>query len=275
MGVKRPSTEEEAALYDALVVPRWSARFAQLILRSIPAGLKAQVLDVGCGTGHPSFSILERLDARGRVIAIDSDVTLVDLARRRAMALPQNRIFFNVESAEVLKFGDGVFDTIVGNLVLGEIEDPLRALAELRRVLAPDGHILMTQALRGTFVEIYDMFDEIAASSDDDDLRLRLEEASHRYPEERSLAAPFRAAGFGDVEVTTETFRLTFRNAAQIFTDETVRFVGLSEWRWIAGFQPGGERLLEEVQRRLDVYFAGGPLSLTVVAGLVSARAPA
>jgi len=274
MSVKRPSTEEEAALYESVVVPRWSARFAQLILRSIPPGLRAQVLDIGCGTGHPAFSVLERLDPGGRVIAVDNDATLVDLARRRAMALPQNRIFFKVESAEELKFGDEVFDLVIGNLALGELEDAPRALAELRRVLVPDGRILMTQALDGTFVEIFEMFEEIATASDDDALRQRLAEVRSRYPERSSFTALFRNAGFTDIEVTTETFRLSYRNAGQIFDDETVRFVGLSEWRWIAGFEPGGDRLLDDVQRRLDVYFGGGPLSLSVVAGLVSATAP-
>ena len=54
--------------------------------------------------------------------------------------------------------------------------------------------------------------------------------------------------------------------------DGQIRFVGLSEWRWIAGFEPGGDRLLDEVERTLDVYFGGGPLSLTVRAGLGPAR---
>jgi ubiquinone/menaquinone biosynthesis C-methylase UbiE len=275
LSVKRPSTEEEAALYDSVVVPRWSARFAQLILRNVGQGLRAQVLDIGCGTGHPAFSLLDRLDVHGRVIAIDTEAALVDLARRRAMALPQNRIFFKVESAEELKFGDDVFDIAIGNLALGEIEDKPRAFAELRRVLIPDGRVLMTQALEGTFVEIFDMFEEIATERGDARIAARLAQARQRYPSPRAFEAPFRAAGFTEVEVTTEPFRLSFRNAASILMDRTVGFVGLSEWRFIAGFEPGGELLLGEVARRLDVYFGGGPLSLSVVAGLVSATSPA
>jgi ubiquinone/menaquinone biosynthesis C-methylase UbiE len=273
MSVKRPSTDQEAALYEAVVVPRWSARFAQMILRGVPPGLRAQVLDIGCGTGHPAFSLLDRLDHGGRVIGIDRDAALIDLARRRAMALPENRIFFKVESLEGLKFGEGVFDLAVGNLVLAELEDPARALRELRRVLAPEGRILLTQALEGSFQEIFDMFEEIATSRGDEGLATRLAEVRERYPAPRSFEAPLRAAGFYDVEVTTETFRLSFMSARELLEDDTLRFVALSEWRWIAGFEPGGERLLDEVIHRLDTYFGGGPMSLTVVAGLVSAVA--
>jgi len=272
--VKRPATDEEAALYDASVVPRWSARFGQLILRRIAPGLRAQVLDIGCGTGHPAFSLLERLDQGGRVIAIDSDQALVDLARRRAMALDGNRIFFKVESACDLKFGDDVFDVAVGNLVGAELEDLDKALADLYRVIVPQGRILMTRALAGTFVEIHDMFREIASASGDDALIERLDTVAAGYPSAEDFAAPFEAAGFEDVAVVIEPFKMSFLNASQLFRDDTVRFVGLSEWRWIAGFDPGGEAFLDEVERRLDVYFAGGPLSLTVVAGLVTGRVP-
>ncbi len=271
MSAKRPSTDEEAALYDAVVVPRWSARFAQMILRAIPRGLRAQVLDVGCGTGHPAFSLLERLDHGGRVIGIDRDPALIDVARRRAMGVPGGRIFFKVESLEALKFGEEVFDLAVGNLVSAELEDPTRALSELRRVLAPQGRVLMTHALEGSFEEIFDMFDEIAVSRGDDALAARLDEVRGRYPEPRSLRAPLRAAGFSDVEITTETFKLSFLNAREILTDQMLRFVALGEWRWIAGFEPGSEHLVEEVVKRLDTYFGGGPMSLTVVVGMASA----
>lgn len=272
--VKRPATDEEAALYDASVVPRWSARFGQLILRRIAPGLRAQVLDIGCGTGHPAFSLLERLDQGGRVIAIDRDQGVVDLARRRAMVVPGNRIFFKVESADDLKFGNDVFDVAVGNIVLGELEDPAKALSDLYRVLVPEGRVLMTQPLAGTFVEVLDMFREIANGSGDQALLGRVDTVAARYPTAETFAAPFEDAGFDDVKVVSEPFKMSFLNAAQLFQDDTIRFVGLSEWRWIAGFDPGGEALLDEVERRLDVYFGGGPLSLTVVAGLATGRVP-
>jgi ubiquinone/menaquinone biosynthesis C-methylase UbiE len=134
----KKTVEDEAALYDSVVVPRYTSRFGQLLVDTVPRGVRAQVLDFGCGTGQPSFALLERLDPAGRVIAIDPDAGLVDLARQRAMGLAGSRIFFKVESAEKLSFGDEVFEYAIGNVVLHEIEHPDVALAEVRRVLAPD-----------------------------------------------------------------------------------------------------------------------------------------
>ena len=48
-------------------------------------------------------------------------------------------------TAEALPFPDGAFDSIVMTYTLCSIDDPERALAELRRVLRPDGELLFVE----------------------------------------------------------------------------------------------------------------------------------
>lgn len=266
-------TPEEAALYDAHVVPRYSALFGRLLLAALPAGQRLQVLDIGCGTGYPALEVLRRLGEGGRVIAIDPDAALVDVARRRALEEANRRIFFKVEALEKLSFGDQVFDAVIGNLAMTALESPEDALVEMRRVLVPGGRLLLTQALAGTWEEVNDMFREIALRTDDAALASRLDRLSAHYPSASTLEAMVDAAGFHDITVTCEEVQLTFPSAADIFTDPALRFVALPEWRWVAGLSERSERILDEVRRSLDIYFGGGPLSLRVSAGLISARA--
>lgn len=268
------TTDQEAALYEAVVVPRYSSLFAQMILRQIPEGTRSTILDVGCGTGHPAFEMLRRLDDAGRVVAIDPDAALVELARRRALDLVGKRLFFKVGTAEALEFGDQVFDFVVGNLVMSHLEHPADALAEMRRVLVPGGRLLLTRALAGTFEEILDIFREVSLREDLPAVQQRADAIAASYPASHVLGNQVRAAGFEAVDVEEDTFRLPFRSAKEIFGDPLVRFVGMPEWRWIAGLDAPGAQLLKEVERSLDVYFAGGPLSLTVRAGLVTAKVP-
>jgi hypothetical protein len=94
-----------------------------------------------------------------------------------------------------------------------------------------------------------------------------------RYPEPGTLAALIRSAGFEPVEVTEEEFLYPCESARAIMEDGALRVVGLPEWRWIAGFDPGSEGLLHRVRDTLDTYFGGGPLTLRVRAGLVVAKA--
>ena len=115
------------------------------------------------------------------------------------------------------------------------------------------------------------MFREVALRADLPDLEQRANEIAKRYPSPGAFGAQLRAAGFTNVSVEEEVFRMPFRNAKVLFTDPVVRFVGLPEWRWIAGFDPRGPEHMDEVERCLDTYVGGGPISLTVNAGLVSA----
>src|SRR5262249_45002960 len=147
------------------VVPRYSAVFAQMILDATPRGARLRVLDVGCGSGVPSLPLLGRLEAQSRVVAIDREQALIDIARRRALGDDGRRIFFKCEAAAPLRFGDEVFDLVVANLVLGSL-DHGTALAEMKRVLAPGGRILLTQALAGSFEEVLDMLREVALRTD-------------------------------------------------------------------------------------------------------------
>ena len=77
-----------------------------------------------------------------------------------------------------------------------------------------------------------------------------------------------------DVDVTVEELRLPFRSARELFADPMLRVVAMPEWRWVCGMQPGDEQVLAEAERALETYFASGPLSLTVKAGIAEARKP-
>lgn len=272
-GVRAVASNDDAASYDAHVVPRYSALFGRMLLAEVPSRERMQVLDVGCGTGYPSLEILRRLGEGGRVIAIDPDPGLLDLARRKALDESGRRIFFKVETAEQLSFGDEVFDVVVANLGLATVERPDRALREMHRVMASAGKLVLTQATLGTFEEVLDMFREIALKHEKSALAQRVERIAARYPTASTLEAAVASAGFNEVRTTVEELTLPFPSAAAIFRDPMMHFVALPEWRWIAGFEDGGETVLDEVTRTLETYFGRGPISLHVQAGLVTARA--
>lgn len=281
------STPQEAAFYDSVVVPRYSALFSRPLLDAIPQGTRGQVLDLGCGTGHPAIDVLRRMTDHGRVIAVDRDSGLVDLARRRALEAHGKRIFFKVEPAGELSFGDEVFDIVVGNLVLGALDGELSwggagappgeraVLGEIRRVLAPGGRTLLSRPLAGTFEEVLDMLREVALRRDMLPAQKRVELLAARYPAREAWAEQLRVAGFAPVAVDAHEHKLAFKNARELFADPLVRAVALSEWRWVAGLEAGSETVLEECERALDTYFAGGPVSLTVIAGAAQAGRPA
>jgi ubiquinone/menaquinone biosynthesis C-methylase UbiE len=106
--------------------------------RWLVAGARGLTLDLGCGTGRnlPLF-------AGARAIGLDPSPGSLLRARQRARGVLLVRA-----AAEALPFRDGVFDTVVSGLVLCSVSDPVRALAEARRVLRPDGELRALEHVR-------------------------------------------------------------------------------------------------------------------------------
>ncbi len=125
-------------LYDAML---WLGEATGLRAwrEKLAAGARGRVLDVGCGTGRN----LPLFPSGTKVIGLDPARDPLRKARRRAPGVSLVR-----GSAEALPFRDGAFDTVVSGLVFCSVPDPLRGLAEVKRVLAPGGRLRMMEHVR-------------------------------------------------------------------------------------------------------------------------------
>lgn len=108
-------------------------------LMELQPGHKA--LDVGCGTGGDVRAMARLIGPTGCAVGIDSSSHLIDIARSRSLAseLPGE---FYVGQAGQLAFGDGVFDACRAERVLQHVADAGQAIAEMIRVLRPDGRLV-------------------------------------------------------------------------------------------------------------------------------------
>ena len=104
------------------------------------ADLRGEVLDVGAGTG----ANLAHYPADVRVVLAEPDPHMRDKLAARPEVVASR---FTVIDAPIerLPFADARFDAVVCTLVLCSVEDPARALAEIRRVLRPDGQLVFLE----------------------------------------------------------------------------------------------------------------------------------
>ncbi|MGW6928899.1 class I SAM-dependent methyltransferase [Lentzea sp. NPDC054927] len=113
------------------------------------AGLRdgQRVLDVGCGTGN----LLRATGKRHRNVeltGVDPDLKMLARAerkiRRAGLTAQLDRGF-----AQELAFPDGSFDVVFSSLMLHHLETPAKdeMLAEVRRVLRPDGVLVLADAV--------------------------------------------------------------------------------------------------------------------------------
>jgi SAM-dependent methyltransferase len=116
---------------------RWSARLAPLFTRFAGVGDGQRVLDVGCGTGILSRSLLAS-DKTIRVVGVDPTEDYVAFARQKA---PESRATFQVGAAESLPFPDKSFDAAMALLVVQDMDDPARAVREMARTTRRGGPV--------------------------------------------------------------------------------------------------------------------------------------
>jgi ubiquinone/menaquinone biosynthesis C-methylase UbiE len=97
------------------------------------------VLEVGCGPGVYTVEAARRLGNDGRLIAVDLQPGMVARAAERVRRAGLTNVEIRVADAHRLPLEDASVDHAFLIAVLPEIPDPQGALAELGRVLRPEG----------------------------------------------------------------------------------------------------------------------------------------
>jgi ubiquinone/menaquinone biosynthesis C-methylase UbiE len=112
--------------------------------RELLASARGRVLEVGAGTGAnlPHYPAVEEL-----ILTEPSESMRKRLAPKLAESSLPARVV--AAPAEALPVADGSVDTVVVTIALCSVDEPARALGEIRRVLADGGRLLFIEHVRG------------------------------------------------------------------------------------------------------------------------------
>ncbi|MEA5118907.1 MAG: methyltransferase domain-containing protein [Propionicimonas sp.] len=94
------------------------------------------LLDVGAGPGTITADLAELV---GSVTATEIDESVLALSRAEIASRGLTNVRFAVQDVHQLSYPDDSFDVVHAHQVLQHVADPVRALAELRRVTRPGG----------------------------------------------------------------------------------------------------------------------------------------
>ena len=109
-------------------------RIIQSLVEKISTTLKTQrILDVGCGTG----ANLKMLAAYGKAEGVDISPQAVDFCHERGLDSVK------LGAIEQLPYENDSFELVTALDVIEHLDDDIAGLREMRRVLRPDGRILI------------------------------------------------------------------------------------------------------------------------------------
>jgi demethylmenaquinone methyltransferase/2-methoxy-6-polyprenyl-1,4-benzoquinol methylase len=169
-------------------------------------------LDVACGTGDLALELKRRVGPEGSVVGCDFSERMLDLARAKAAerCAPGEAPVFEWGDALQLPYETGRFDAVTVGFGVRNFADLDRGLAEMHRVLAPGGRLVIleiTQPTRRPLSSFYSLWFErlvplLGRLAGDPEAYSYLPDSVKRFPAPLALAERMDAAGFSGIRWT-------------------------------------------------------------------------
>jgi len=185
--------------YDEAV--RHNVAGSDRLIMSMPDREYRTVLDVGCGTGWTSASMVRRFGVE-RLVGVDaSEGMLQKFAAKIAAEFPDVDVELRHEDVMAMDVPDGEFDAVLSAMALHWFPDKTAAIARMARALRPDGIMAILTAGRGGEVEWQQVLERVGAPAG----WTGWFEENQRDVDE--IAADMRAAGLEPLDVWMERRR--------------------------------------------------------------------
>ena len=198
-------------------VGRWSRLVARDFLDWLGVAPGSRWLDVGCGTGALSQTILQAA-AAAQVKGIDRSDGYINHAQEHVQ---DKRASFEVGDAQDLPDETASYDAAVSGLVLNFIPQPERTVREMTRVVKPGGIAAAYVWDYAGKMQLMRHFWNAAAALDSNAVDL---DEGRRFPlcQPKPLTELFQSAGLRNVEVRAIDIATDFRD----FDDYWSPFLG-------------------------------------------------
>lgn len=129
--------------YEQYLVPPIFVRWADRLIEIGDVHEEDRVLDVACGTGIVARRAASQVGTSGAVVGLDINEGMLAVAEKTAADIHPS-IEWRQGDATELPFSDERFDTVCCQQALQFFDDPVAAIREMRRVLAPGGRMVLS-----------------------------------------------------------------------------------------------------------------------------------
>lgn len=195
-------------LYDRYMGPLLFEPYARYVAERVGTLRPGRILETAAGTGIVTRALTDAAP-EATIVATDINPAVVGFA---AELVQSERVEFQIADAQNLPFEDAKFDLVVCLFGIMFFPDKIRANAEARRVLRPQGRYIVVAFDSLDLNPIPRAAGEAVASLFPDDPRY-MERGPFSYTNAAVMEEDLRAAGFETIEV--ETIELSSRVSAR------------------------------------------------------------
>lgn len=164
-----------------------------------------RILDIGCGTGVATGDLLKRYPG-AEVVAMDFALPMLARTRKRGRWLRRPKCLCG--DLDQLPLASQEFDLVYSNAAIQWSADPAGALAEMHRVLRPEGLLMFSSFGPDTLKELRQAWSEVDGF-----------EHVHGFVDMHDYGDMLVAAGFADPVMDVERLSLTYRDVSALMRD--------------------------------------------------------
>lgn len=139
------TTDVQPVLYlDTVTSTDFAKNYKSRTYRALEVKSGDILLDVGCGTGDDVIALAALVGSSGKVIGVDKNPTMIaeGWKRQNALGLP---VEFRLADSHELPFPDNHFDGCRSDRAVQHMDDPMKAIAEMARVVREHGKVAVSE----------------------------------------------------------------------------------------------------------------------------------
>ena len=136
-------TNKAAQIYESQKVNAMFRPLAEATLKQVALHETDFVLDIACGTGIVSRCIAEKVQVNKPIVGVDLNEGMIDVAKTTT-ASRMEMIEWHQADVTNLPFEDNSFTIAFCQQGLQFFPEKVKALEEIKRVLIPDGRLILT-----------------------------------------------------------------------------------------------------------------------------------
>lgn len=260
--------EDDAALFDAFVVPSYLSLFTAAARPLLLVGEAGRLVHLGCRTGYPDALWLETMPSTTGV-GIDGAQSFLSIAGSRLGAMNMRYALGNPARSGL---ESQTFSHAFSFHPTRNAKGRIALFAEMARLLYPGGQALISLPFGDSFQEVLDLVGEYALKHDETELESAFEAvALHRGTSEQ-LLEELKSAGLSDIGIDVQEEQMPFESGRAFIEDPAVRLLILpliAAWLGRPSLPEGAQ---EYLARAIDKYWSDTAFELKVQIAAISAR---